>query len=338
MLHWLDNLGYILTAYVVVWSCLKAFQADIKTGFLRTWLQLMCYYARYYMVWLIIWTGVQLYDEPKPFEWLMLVLAGLYFYMTSVEPNLFTIKRQTIELSSPQFSLNQPIKLAVISDIHVGLFWGRSYQLRRLVERLNVLEVDAIIVAGDWLYHAGADIVGQMQIFKALNKPCYTVFSEQDILYDTHHHNNHYNKLADALAILDIKVINEKSINLHDVNIIGAGAKTAIPFAQLLKSEKPTIIVTHDIKQIEANPSDLTASTAKKLIIAGQTHGGQVNIPFLTQKMVHAIVGTDNKAGLQTRQPNRRLSYQVWTSTGVGTSGLPFRFNCLPSIDILTIV
>lgn len=338
MVEWLDTLGYVIATGVVVWSCLKAFQADIKTGFLRTWLQLICYYARYYMLWLAIWTGVQLYQDAKPFEWLILGLAVLYFYMTSVEPNLLRIQYKTVELSSPTTPIDRPVRLAVISDVHIGLFWGRSYQLRRLVQRLNALDVDAVIVAGDWLYHAGADIIGQMLVFKALNKPCYTVFSEQDRLYDTTHHNNDYNKLADALAVLEIEIINDKNLSIGDINVIGAGAKTAIPFAQLLKSEKPTIIVTHDIKQIEANPSDLAALTAKKLIIAGQTHGGQVNIPWLTNKMVQAIIGTFSKSGLHTRQPTRRLSYQVWTSTGLGTTGLPFRFNCPPSIDVLTIV
>lgn len=340
MLYWLntlDLLGYVFTAYVVVWSCLKTFEANVSTGFLRTWLQLICYYARYYMVWLIVWTGVQLYIDSKPFEWLILALAGLYLYMTAFEPNLIKITRQTVELSSPNFPIQQPLRLAVVSDIHVGLFWGRGYQIRHLIQKLNRLEVDAVIVTGDWLYHAGADIIGKLQLFKALNKPCYTVFSEQDLLYDKDPKNT-LNHLSDTFTVLDIERIDDKSIVIGEVNIIGVGAKTAVPFAQLLKSEKPTIIVTHDIKQIEANPSDLSASTAKKLIIAGQTHGGQVNIPWLTNKMVQAIIGTYSKSGLHTRQPNRRLSYQVWTSTGIGTTGLPFRLNCPPSIDVLTIV
>lgn len=337
MLYWLDTLGYIIATWVMLWSCLKAFEADVQTGFLRVWLQLISYYARYYMLWLIIWSSVQLYDDPKPFEWLMFALASLYLYMIAVEPNLFSIKRQTIELSSSQFSLSKPVKLAVVSDIHVGIFWGRSYQIRRLVQKLNQQEADAVIITGDWLYHAGADIIGKLQLFKALNKPCYTVLSEQDLFYENQP-KNALNKLSNALSVLDIELIDDKNISIGDINIIGAGAKSAIPFAQLLKSEKPTIIVTHDIKQIEANPSDLSASTAKKLIIAGQTHGGQVNIPLVTPKMVQAIIGTQSKSGLSVRQPNRRLSYQVWTSTGVGMTGLPFRLNCLPSIDVLTIV
>lgn len=337
MLQWLDSLGCIIATWVVIWSCLKAFETDVHTGFFRVWLQLISYYARYYMLWLIIWSGVQLYDDPQPFEWLMAGLATLYVYMIAVEPNLLGIKRQTIELSSGQFALAKPVKFVVVSDIHVGIFWGRSYQIRRLVQKINQLEADAVIITGDWLYHAGADIIGKLQLFKALNKPCYTVLSEQDLFYENQP-KNALNKLSNALSVLDIELIDDKIISIGDINIIGAGAKSAIPFAQLLKSEKPTIIVIHDIKQIEANPDDLSASTAKKLIIAGQTHGGQVNIPFITHKMVKAIIGTRSKSGLSIHQPNRRLSYQVWTSTGVGMTGLPFRLNCLPSIDLLTII
>lgn len=346
MLQWLDTLGYIITAWVVVWACLKAFDADVQVGFLRVWLQLISYYVRFYMLWLIIWLAVQLYFAPQKFEWLLLVMAMFYFYMSSLEPNLLRVKRQTIELSSPHFPLTQPLKLAIISDLHIGLFWGSRYQLRQLIRHLNRLEADAVIITGDWLYHAGADILGKLHLFKALNKPCYTVFSEQDALYESRYGRYSTNKplthqpdkLSEVLSVLGIQRLDNKNISIGEVNLIGVGAKNTLPFAQLLKFENPTIIVTHDIKQIEANPNDLATTAAKKLIVAGQTHGGQVNIPFLTHKMIKAIIGTQSKSGLTHRQPTRRLSYQVWTSTGVGMTGLPFRFNCRPCIDLLTVV
>ncbi len=45
----------------------------------------------------------------------------------------------------------EPVRLAVIADIHWGLFF-RDGQLVDLVDRLNALDVDAVMVAGDWTH------------------------------------------------------------------------------------------------------------------------------------------------------------------------------------------
>lgn len=68
--------------------------------------------------------------------------------------------------------------------------------------------------------------------------------------------------------------------------------------------------------------------------------------------MVRALTGNKLAAGLRTPdtakqsdyhpkafneddKPSKR--YQVWVNTGIGMTGLPFRFNCPPTIDVLTI-
>lgn len=98
------------------------------------------------------------------------------------------------------------------------------------------------------------------------------------------------------------------------------------------------IIATHDIKQLEANPKTLQAAHANTLVVAGQTHGGQVNIPMLTPLMVKALSGNKLVAGL--RKPNNRalaakdrkskkpsISVIKWINTGMWMTG--HRFGCI---------
>ncbi|MDT0478384.1 metallophosphoesterase, partial [Streptomyces sp. DSM 41014] len=85
-------------------------------------------------------------------------------------PSSQSIKRQPIK--------RQAAKIAVLSDIHIGIF-SNPHQLVRLVKCLNRLDVDAVLILGDWLYQA-TTLDAQLSPFKTLNKPCYTVLSDAD--------------------------------------------------------------------------------------------------------------------------------------------------------------
>lgn len=348
---WLDNfnqLGQVIALIVVVWSCLKTFQARPASGFMRVWFQLILSYARYFMVWALLWSGVMLSSPlASSLHWVTLMLAGVYLYANWIEPNLLTVHHAKIYLTSPKTSENLPnvslvtapqssLKIAVISDIHVGIFSGKPHQLNQLVKKINALDVSAVLIAGDWLYHTGADILGQMVVLKAINKPCYTVFSESDNEQLTSEIDPQ-NQLTHVLQTLDIQVINDKSVDLEGVLLMGAGAKaTATPTVKT-PTYQPLVILTHDIKNLAENANHLLNNENPKLIIAGQTHGGQVFVPYLTQFLVKAMTGTQERAGLSTYAPDRRSRYQVWTTTGTGMTGLPFRLNCPPRIDVLTL-
>lgn len=346
-LYRLNQLGQFIAIAVVVWSCLKTLQAQPHSGFLRVWLQLILYYARYFMLWVILWSGMILLSPlADTVYWVTLLLAILYVYASWLEPTQLRVNTTTIHLN-PATPSQKAIKVAVLSDIHVGLFSGKPHQLNRLVTTLNQLDVSAVIIAGDWLYHAGADILGQMVVLKALNKPCYTVFSEQDNEQLTTEIDPQ-NQLIHVLNTLGIQVINDTMVDLAGVTLVGAGIgikTTASPsIAPALSltgikvpSYQPLLIVTHDIKNLAENANHLLNNENPKLIIAGQTHGGQVYIPYLTDTLVRAMTGTQGRAGLSTYAPDPRNRYQVWTTTGTGMTGLPFRLNCPPSIDVLTL-
>lgn len=355
-LDWLNSLGQFTAIGVVVWSCLKTFQTQPTSGFLRVWFQLILYYARYFMAWVLLWSGVMLLSPlASSLHWATLILAGVYVYASWIEPNLLKVNHAKIHLAKikntdtpPTITLSDnptnALKIAVISDIHVGIFSGKPHQLNKLVKTINELDVSAVLIAGDWLYHAGADILGQMVVLKALNKPCYTVFSESDSEQITTEIDPQ-NQLTHVLQTLDIQIINDTSVELGGVTLLGAGvgantrlgAKSMVNQPLKISTNQPLVILTHDIKNLAENANHLLNNDNPKLIIAGQTHGGQVFVPYLTQFLIKAMTGTQERAGLSTYTPDRRSRYQVWTATGTGMTGLPFRLNCPPRIDILTL-
>ena len=153
---WLGHLGALIAVLVILWSCLKTVQLKTRTDNLQILLQLVSFYARYWFVWLLLY-------------WLLIALSLLYIYMSWVEPNRLRVSHFSINLTASatyqpatdislaaslsQSIKRQPIKrraakIAVLSDIHIGIF-SNPRQLARLVKCLNRLDVDAVLILGD---------------------------------------------------------------------------------------------------------------------------------------------------------------------------------------------
>ena len=349
-------------------------QLKARTDNLQILLQLVSFYARYWFVWLLVWANVQLLYDNQIIYWLLIALSLLYIYMSWVEPNRLRVSRFSINLtvpatyqsatdislvaSSSQLIKRQAAKIAVLSDIHVGIF-SNPHQLARLVKCLNRLDVDAVLILGDWLYQA-TTLDAQLSPFKTLNKPCYTVLSDADtqqVVDDAQNSESASStSLINILPAFGIQLLPEQGLRIAGIKIIGIHNGSTMDLPRVIEQQRsagqPLVIATHDIKQLEANPRTLSDANNDTLVIAGQTHGGQVNIPILTPLMVRALTGNKLAAGL--RQPDipkqsdyhpkalnedgkPRKRYQVWVNTGIGVTGLPFRFNCPPTIDVLTI-
>lgn len=216
-----------------------------------------------------------------------------------------------------------------------------------------------MLILGDWLYQA-TTLDAQLSPFKTLNKPCYTVLSDADtqqVVDDAQNSESASNmQLMNILPTFGIQLLPEQGLRIAGIKIIGIHNGSTMDLPRVIEQQRsagqPLVIATHDIKQLEANPRTLSDANNDTLVIAGQTHGGQVNIPILTPLMVRALTGNKLAAGLrrpdtakqsdyhpkalnEDEKPSKR--YQVWVNTGIGMTGLPFRFNCPPTIDVLTI-
>jgi uncharacterized protein len=371
---WLGHLGALIAVLVILWSCLKTVQLKARTDNLQILLQLVSFYARYWFVWLLLWANVQLLYDNQAIYWLLITLSLLYIYMSWVEPNRLRVSHFSINLTafatyqpatdialaapSSKYIKRQAAKIAVLSDIHVGIF-SNPHQLARLVKCLNRLDVDAVLILGDWLYQA-TTLDAHLSPFNTLNKPCYTVLSDADtqqVVDDAQNSESASNmQLMNILPMFGIQLLPEQGLRIAGINIIGIHNGSTMDLPRVIEQQRsagqPLVIATHDIKQLEANPRTLSDANNDTLVIAGQTHGGQVNIPILTPLMVRALTGNKLAAGLRqpdipkqsnhphqppnaANKPSKR--YQVWVNTGIGVTGLPFRFNCPPTIDVLTI-
>lgn len=336
------QLGWTIAIWLAVYTCLKTFKTKPNKPFIIVWLQLITYHGRWWVLWALLWATIQVMIDNHALYWLISLLALLYLYMTWLEPNHLRVQHQQINMGQGG---DKPLKLAVLGDIHFGIF-HHKHQLKRWVKAINALDVDAVVVTGDWLYHAGADIVGQMMLVKAIHKPVFTSFSQADIEQQIGQSELVPNvKLNDILTTLGVTVLQNQVIELNGFQLIGIGADMDKSAINLLKSaekqQQPTVILTHNVKDLQENVQFINQLSNDSLIIAGQTHGGQVNIPLVTQKFAKAMTGNRYLAGhywVENNQNDKANRYQIWINTGIGMTGLPYRLACPPQIDVLTII
>ena len=94
-----------------------------------------------------------------------------------------------------------------------------------------------------------------------------------------------------------------------------------------LKSQAFNVIVAHEpviAQKIE--------SSSQNLVLTGHTHGGQVTIPVLTDRLLPAGSGEFRKGFYDAQEIGTDADLQMYTSSGIGMTRYPFRFLNAPEI------
>jgi predicted MPP superfamily phosphohydrolase len=253
------------------------------------------------------------------------VLAGALLWSRFVEP-------QQLRVIETSIGTTCGARVALVSDLHVGLY-VREEQLERLVRHLNALDVDAVLVAGDWTYEPPRELRAAFAPLGLVNAPIYGVLG------------NHEEQLPGAplkeplmraLESLNVHWIEGKRVPLGRCELAGLGdleaggavrdlvllAKTPWhrpPAARLLLAHEPDTL--YDLEPRGA-----------ALLLAGHTHGGQIDLPWLTDALLRAISRGGFKRGLYAEE-----RVPVFVTSGIGMARLPLRFRMPPTIDVLAL-
>jgi uncharacterized protein len=240
-----------------------------------------------------------------------------------IEPELLRV-RETVIHGIPSGA--QPLRVALVSDIHWGLF-GRDHQLKRLVQRLNSLHADAVLVAGDWTYEPQRDLAQGFAPFAELKIPVYAVLGNHD---ESAPGPRVADALRAALALNHVQLIEGKSMHFKGWELVGIddlwGGKPHAQIARLLAQPSDTrLVLTH-----QPDTAQLFPRGAAFVTLAGHTHGGQIQLPWLTQAVLRATTRNDWWDGLYAVPAGN-----LFVTTGTGMIGLPMRLGVPPTIDIV---
>jgi len=260
--------------------------------------------------------------------------AGLTIWAFFIEPNRLIIHAQTIQIDNWPKELSG-LRIAVISDIHTGAPFINDQKLRQIVEMTNALNPDLIVLLGDfmsgnsWHSHRVEPEVTAAGL-KNLKAPLgvYAVLGNHDWWYNGE-------KVRRAFEDNGIRVLEDEvaEIKWHDKSFWLAGLADLWTrrqhIGETIAKAPPgstVIALTHNPDVFPSLPQSVP------LLLAGHTHGGQVNIPLIGTPIVPSRFGAKYTAGHVFEN-----GHHAFITTGIGTSILPVRFRVTPEIVLLTV-
>lgn len=259
--------------------------------------------------------------------------SSVFGYARFVEPNILTVKHSDIILSGADAS-GTKLRLALFSDTHFGIF-KNAMPMQRIVNRINEESPDAVLIAGDFLYHLETDEIAKtLAPLSDLTVPIFAVLGNHDVGFPGPVYTPN---LYTALTELGVVLVENRAhaVVLAERNVIIAGAsdlwqrRQDFSFSAKLP-DVPLFLLTHNPDTALNVPKDLQYD----LMLAGHTHGGQVRLPGLVNRVIPTEHPFDK--GLHTFETGNE-SKLVYITPGTGMVGLPLRFNMPPRIDILTV-
>jgi hypothetical protein len=254
-----------------------------------------------------------------------------------LEPQRLVVVRTELELPGWPAKLSG-VRVALLSDLHVGSpFWDLD-ALSSLVERTNAEKPDLVLLAGDYQINdvPGGRWVDAEPIAERLGAlkaslGVFAVLGNHDWWNDGERTRRAF--IAHGIVVLEesAKALERGGQTFYLVGLADQLTRSSSPrnvFAQV-PHEAATLLLVHEPDVFESFPR---LGVSPTLTLAGHTHGGQVWLPLLGRRIVPSEFGERYAYG-HVVEGGRHL----FVTSGVGTSVLPVRFGVPPEIALLTL-
>lgn len=284
----------------------------------------------------------------------LLLVAGIIAiaYGYFIEPRRLVVSPSDVKVANWNKAFDG-LRIVVISDIHGGSNGVDEAKIRKLVELSNAQEPDLVVLIGDYVSQVGqrgADgkrplkmpvetITGNLAGFKA-TLGVFAVLGNHDGWHDD-------SVIAAELSANGVRVLDgEVAIverNGAKLRVLGLKDHMKIDTWEGYNADARKLLAASegagDVLVLQHSPDVAVIINGKepisndlRLMLAGHTHGGQVWLPVIGRPVVPSSYGQKFAAGHM-----KENGLDIFVTTGVGTSILPFRFMVPPEIAVLTV-
>jgi len=229
-------------------------------------------------------------------------------------------------------------RIAQLSDIHIGPFMTAK-EIRRYVAITNGLKPDLVALTGDFVTWDPSTQSAVVDVLAGVKAP----FGVYGCL------GNHemWAKVEDSIARLfagrSIRILRSEQALIRSggevINLLGVDYQSTSPMGprgqrlvrkylegldRLMVPGTANILLSHN-----PNTFDRAAEYGVDLSLAGHTHGGQVTLEFISPDLSPSRLITPYVRGWFEKPGS-----QLYVNRGIGTIGVPIRFDAPPEITI----
>lgn len=254
-------------------------------------------------------------------------LLGFAYWSATADP----VRRETA-IALPNWPAGQaPLRVALLSDIHVAGPDMPPARLRRIVAQVNAARPDLVLIAGDFTsdkrvatrLYTTAEAVAPLAGLRA-PLGVYAVPGNHD-------HWRDIRALRHALPQVGVRLLENEAVRVGPLALLGLDdefsghSDVARTEASARGMSGPRVVLTH-------SPDAAVALAGRAaLVLAGHTHCGQVSPPIVGRLATMSRYGERFACGRVDGAPT------VIVGAGLGTSLLPLRLGEPPDWWLITL-
>lgn len=264
------------------------------------------------------------------------IIWSLGVHAWLIEPRTLVVRR--VEVVSEHWA-GAPLRIGVIADTHVPGPQADPARVAAVVAAMNHLHPDIVVLLGDYVGEGVRRVDRSPRIYAAARNGI-AAFSQIDaplgVVAVLGNRDRTFDRAAIVRALEDagVRVAHGRALTVArpsgDFTVIGlANEKDAVADLTEAFAGAPSgdrLVISHSPEPFTSLPDDVP------LMLAGHTHCGQVSVPFIGRPITHL---RENSAYACHRVDARGRT--LYTTAGIGTSGLPVRFLNPPEIVLITI-
>lgn len=252
-----------------------------------------------------------------------------------IEPRSLVITRADIALPGWPADM-RPLKVAALADIQAAGPHLTAERVAMIVSQVNALEPDIILLLGDY--------VSQMRLSTSHVPPKATaaVLAKLRAPLGVHAVLGNHDWWLDGRYVR--RLLEDSGIDVYEneARLIDAGDGRRVWIAGITDLATRTVDLPGTLAQVTddaplilmSHSPDVFPEVPQRvaLTLAGHTHGGQVNLPFLGRPVVPSRFGQRYAYG-HIVEDGRHM----FVSSGIGNTILPMRYGVPPEIVLLQI-
>ncbi|GIJ59716.1 metallophosphoesterase [Virgisporangium aurantiacum] len=232
------------------------------------------------------------------------------------------LDRVTIPLAKLPRQLDG-LRIALVSDIHLGPLLGRSHT-RRIVDMINGVGADLVAVVGDLVDGSVAELGPAAEPLADLESKHGSFF-----VTGNHEYFSGYAEWIDEVDSLGLRVLQNERVEIEGLDLAGVNDVTGGSYRHAPDFDKalgdrdparPVVLLAHQPIQVTE-----AAKHGVDLQLSGHTHGGQIQ-PFgaLVRLEQPVVSGLDTVDGTK-----------IYVTNGAGFWGPPVRVGAPPQVSVV---